>query len=358
MYVSYIKMLMNFNNSTLLDPVSGVFFQAVNAGSDSSINISDSGYHMRQDQHLVGRSITIDTDSSGFSFSFWLYPVNPGQVLNPSSSTLESLRMPVLIFSDALGDFEQVILSVYESTNADGTNRLELKVISYEPSGAIDNQYVAYSESYETLLSHQFFINISAEKNEVQIFIDGEESTLNDITGTLPTSFEYSSMDVGINKIAESSYAFNLANNYGIIDDIGFFNLQFYAESVLPELINEGLETFADLTLRNNESFFQGSLFDDPTTLTINAMIDDMSYVYLARNDGKILFGSPLLWESRRVFSDSREGDILDETMITEMVTQEDVNVDPDDDITTVVTSTPAAIVNGFLEITDSIIRL
>ena len=341
MYVSYIKMLMNFDNTTLLDPVSGIFFQAANIGDDSSIDISNSGYHMRQDQSLIGRDIPMDTDSSGFSFSFWLYPVNPGQVLNTTTGLLETLRMPVIIFAETTGDFDQVVLSVYENTNEDGTNKLELTLTSYSPSsGSIENQYVVYSDPYEKLISHHFFINICVEKSEVQMVIDGADSVLNSPSGTLPTSFTYTALDVGINKIAEDEYAYNLANNFGIIDDIGFFNLQFDAESVLPKLINEGLEEFADLDLRSKEEFFQGNLFDDPTTLKVNAMIDDMSYVYLARNDGKILFGSPLLWESRRVFSDSREEDILDEVIITET------------------TPVPATINNGFLEIKDSIIRL
>jgi hypothetical protein len=181
---------------------------------------------------------------------------------------------------------------------------------------------------------------MSLEKEEVQILIDGVESSLNNPTGTLPSSFEYSAIDVGINRIMEDSYDYNIANNFGIIDDIGFFNLQFDVESILPKLINEGLEEFADIDLRDREEFFQSNLFDDPTTLKVNAMIDDMSYVYLARNDGKILFGSPLLWESRKVFSDGNEDALLNDFVITE-----------DSPISAVVQ-------NGFLEIKDSIIRL
>jgi len=340
MYVSYIKMLMDFNDTTLYDPVSGGFFQSVNSGDNTSIGISDTGYHMRQDQYLVGRNIDVDIDPSGFSISFWLYSVNPGQVQNPSTDLLETLRMPVVIFSDTVGDFDQVVMSVYENTNVDGTNKVEIIISSYDEYGSVDEKYVVYSDSYEVMMSHHFFINICVEKQEIQITIDGVDSSLNDISGTLPTSFDHSSFDVGINKIAEDEYAYNLANNFGIIDDIGFFNLQFDVPSVLPKLINEGLEEFADLNLRNNEKYFQPYLFDDPTTLKVNAMIDDMSYVYLARNDGKILFGSPLLWESRRVFSDDKENGVLEDFIITE--------TDP----------TPAIVVNGFLQIKDSIIRL
>lgn len=346
MYVSYIKTLMDFNDSTLYDPVSQSFWTTVNLGDDNAVTISSLGYHMNQKQYLAGKDINVDTNSSGFSFGFWLYPVNPGQVQNPATGLFKTLRMPIVIFSDTSGIFDETFLSVYENTNTDGTNKIELSIWSYEPSGAISTLYTVYSDSYKELMSHHFFFNISVEKNEIEIYIDGELSVLNDETGSLPSSFEHTAFDIAINKIYETKYAYNLSNNLGVIDDFGFFNLQFDAESILPKLINEGLEEFADLDLRNKEDFLQGNIFDDPTTLTVNAMIDDMSYVYLARNDGKILFGSPLLWESRKVFSDSREDDLLNDFMITEAST------DP------IVTPEPAVVENGFLQITDSIIRL
>ena len=43
----------------------------------------------------------------------------------------------------------------------------------------------------------------------------------------------------------------------------------------------------------------------------MTSSVNDMSYVYLGRNDGKILRGSPLLWESRKDYSNEKEADIL-----------------------------------------------
>jgi hypothetical protein len=333
-------MLMDFNDSTLYEPVNNKFFVATSSGSDTTVNITNLGYEMKQGQYLTCRNIAVDTDSSGFSFCFWLYPNNPGQVSPPSGGGLETLRRPLLIFSDPAVDFAESVLTVYENTNADGTNKIELKLSVFDPSGSTSSEYIVYSDSYSELTSHHFLFNICVEKSEVQIFIDGVDSVAS-TSGSLPSTFIYNSLDVGVNKIAETEYAYNLSSNTGYIDDIGFFNLQFDADSILPKLINEGLEEFADLDLRNDEDFLQGNLFDDPTTLKINAMIDDMSYVYLARNDGKILFGSPLLWESRRLFSDDRELSLLDDTLVT----------DGED-------ASPAIIENGFLKITDSIVRL
>lgn len=339
MYVSYIKFLMDFNDSTLYDPVNQQFWETENTGTDASVTISSLGYHMKQTQYLKASNISVDTDSAGFSFCFWLYPVNPGQVQPPAGGVLESLRMPVIIFSDTLGAFDSTFLSVYENTNTDGTNKIELKIWSYDEYGAEETVYTAYSDSYTELVSHHFFFNVSVEKDEIQIYIDGVLSPLTEL-GSLPSSFDHIAFDVGVNKIVETSYNYNLSNNLGVIDDIGFFNLQFDAASILPKLINEGLEEFADLDLRGKEDFIQSNVFDDPTTLTVNAMIDDMSYVYLARNDGKILFGSPLFWQSRKVFSDSREEGVLNDFIITESE------------------GSAATIMNGFLQITDSIIRL
>lgn len=348
MYVSYIKMLMDFNDSTLYDPVAQDFWRAISSGTNTSVTLTSLGYNMRRDQYLQIRDVDVDTNSSGFSFCFWLFPENPGQVLSPVTREFESLRMPVIVFSDTVTDFEDTFISVYENTEVGNTNKIELRIWSYDEYGAVDTLYTVYSDSYEVLMSHHFFFNISVEKDEIEIYIDGVLSSLNDSSGTFPSSFDHTGFDVAVNKIQEEEYVYNLANNAGIIDDIGFFNLQFDADSILPKLINEGLDEFADLDLRNKEDFLQSNVFDDPTTLTVNAMIDDMSYVYLARNDGKILFGSPLLWQSRKVFSDSREDSLLDDFVVTE----------DDPTVTPPIEATPAKVQNGFLEIKDSMIRL
>lgn len=340
MSISYIKMLMNFDDSTLYDSISQTFFSVINSGSNTSIDITGLGYQMKQEQYLLGTDIPVDIDSSGFAISFWHYPINPGSVLSTDGQTLETLRMPVLTFAESNTDFNNTVIAIYENTNIDGTSKIEFRIFSFDEYGALDSQYVAYSTSYDVLKSHHFLFNISVEKGEIQIYIDGILSALSGVSGLLPSTFEHDFLDVGINKIYEQNYDYNLASNNGIIDDIGFFNIQFDAESILPQLINKGLDDFADIDLKNQEDFLQSTLLDDPTTIKVNAMIDDMSYVYLARNDGRILFGSPLLWESRRVFSNKNEEDNLNEFVITE--------TDPQ----------PGQIVNGFLEIKDSIIRL
>ena len=340
MHVSYIKMLMDFNNATLYEIVNNKFFVTINSKDDIIVDITDLGYEMKEQQQLICKDIRVETDSSGFSFCFWLYPKNTGQVSSLSGSSLEPLRKPILIFSEPYTDFNNTVLSVYENTNADNTNTIELKISSFDASGSLSSEYIAYSDSYEELMSHHFLFNICVEKEEVQIIIDGVDA-FSSASGSLPPSFIYEYLDVGINKISEIEYTYNLSNNSGYIDDIGFFNLQFDTESILPKLINEGLSEFSNLELRYSEDFLQGVLFDDPTTLKINAMIDDMSYVYLARNDGKILFGSPLFWESRRIFSDSREIQLLNDTLIS------------NDE-----KASPAIIENGFLKITNSTIGL
>ena len=46
---------------------------------------------------------------------------------------------------------------------------------------------------------------------------------------------------------------------------------------------------------------------NDPETITINSMIDDLSYIFVGRNDGKIMRGSALFWETRKTFADIEE---------------------------------------------------
>ena len=58
-----------------------------------------------------------------------------------------------------------------------------------------------------------------------------------------------------------------------------------------------------------------------------------MNNVYLGRNDGKILEGSSLLWDVRKIYSNLNEVDLVD-------------SLDEND------------IVNGFLKINNKMVRL
>jgi len=76
---------------------------------------------------------------------------------------------------------------------------------------------------------------------------------------------------------------------------------------------------------------------NDPSTVTVTSAVDDMSYIYVGRNDGKILCGSPLFWECRKMYSDNNEALNIDLSN----------NAEDDNSVS-----------DGFLKIKNKIIRL
>ena len=83
------------------------------------------------------------------------------------------------------------------------------------------------------------------------------------------------------------------------------------SEMDMQRVINDGIEYLVDDNYTNLHIEKSSIYFNDPDTITVTSFIDDMSYIYLGRNDGKILRGSPLFWETRRIFADDGEEDIL-----------------------------------------------
>ena len=71
--------------------------------------------------------------------------------------------------------------------------------------------------------------------------------------------------------------------------------------------INNGLLYVVDDIFTNTDIVKSNIYINDPEMITINSMIDDLSYIFVGRNDGKIMRGSPLFWETRRSFSDEEE---------------------------------------------------
>ncbi|MCD6435970.1 MAG: hypothetical protein J7L15_06235, partial [Clostridiales bacterium] len=91
--------------------------------------------------------------------------------------------------------------------------------------------------------------------------------------------------------------------------------------------------------LYKNRDFYDFNiLFNDPDIVKVNSVINDVGFIYLARNDGKILRGSPLFWESRKVYSNNDESLVLNETVSDQ--------------------ADKAVVDNGFMKIKKSIVRL
>jgi len=233
------------------------------------------------------------------TLGFWLYPVNPGMATDPATGDAVSISMPVMDFNN-IGSGNVSIIKLTENTTVDGENNL---TVSFD-----NDAYYASSEDYTPSMWHYFWIVYDGAA--LQIYVDGVQHTLQGATGSLPSSLNGSLLDLYINHRLDG-YAFNIAKNYGYISNIFMVNVANYDESDMQRVINDGVEYMVDDSYTDLHIDKSSIHFNDPDTIIVTSSIDDMSYVYLGRNDGKILRGSPLLWETRRVFADDGEASSL-----------------------------------------------
>jgi len=302
MLISDLKLLLRFNTDSIFEEVSQT--NMIKTG-DSSISVlsNGGGYVMQNDQYLFGDGISSDgysTDiSSAMTLGFWLYPVSPGLAINPNNSLPTSIEMPLLDFTD-IGSATSSVIKLTEHTSETGSNYLKVSMFN--------ENYSASSEEYIPLTWHYFWIVYS--ENGLGIYIDGKQNSLQNENGSVPSSLSGSFLDLYINHSVEG-YSWNLAKNYGIIDDIFVLNIANSNNSDIQRVINDGVKFLVDDIYTSTFVDKSSIYFNDPETITITSLIDDMSYVIAGRNDGKILRGSPLLWENRRSFSNLEEIDIL-----------------------------------------------
>jgi len=346
-YLNSVKLVLKFEDYNFSELVSSTGMYAY--GDDTSIDLLSGGmgYVMKQNQYLHGGGdpslavFSLDITNQ-FKIGFWLYPVNPG-IVSDSDGDLESIRMPLLDFV-RLGE-EESFISIYENTLDNDRNFLTVK---------LDNgEFVASSNPYTIGVWHYFWIEYSGtyhpsvDSSSFKIYLDGTSQLLEDGTGVtrgtktgdLPSNLRCNLGNLFINR-SHMGYGYNITNNYGYIDDIVVFNDSDDSETLLQKVVNYSLDYAIDKSLSIKERDEYGFAFNDPTTLRINSLIDDMSYIYLACNNGNILRGSPLFWEARKVFSDEKEKDLTNEAIVG------------GDDAKASKTE------NGFLKISNSIIRL
>ena len=143
----------------------------------------------------------------------------------------------------------------------------------------------------------------------MQIFVDAVENTLQNESGTISTkvtegleSFLYTYINHSLDGYGEA-----VAKNSGIIDDIFLMNVRNNSQSDMQRVINDGVLYMIDNIYTSTNIVKSDVYINDPNVITINSMVDDLSYIFVGRNDGKILRGSPLFWETRKSFSDHEE---------------------------------------------------
>ncbi len=333
MLISDLKLLLRFNTAFLYEDVSTSTMDVV-GDIPYPLILPSGGYVMANNQYLKGEGPSrsgYQTDvNDAFTIGFWLYPVNPGVAIDDSSGDAVPITMP-LIYLNTFGSTEYIIINITEQTTADGENNIKVSLNN--------DVYSASSEDYAPFIWHYFWI-VYDGASELSIYIDGKKHVLQGATGVFPSHIDGGRLDVYVNHSLDG-YAFNVAKNYGYISDLFMMNVSNNSESSIQRVINNGINYLVDDNYTDTFRHKSNIYFNDPETITVTSSIDDMSYVYVGRNDGKILRGSPLLWETRRTFASDGEIELTGLSY--------DVNGDPDGWRMTSA---------GFLELTSKNIRL
>ena len=326
--IDSLKLLLRLNTKALYEDVSTTTMFAY-GGTNQPIIIGGGGYAMVDDQMLKGEGPGYSgykTDiTTAFTLGFWLYPVSPGMTTNSVTGDAVSVTMPLMDFNN-FSSTDVPIIKLTEQTTSDGENNLRVSLN--------DDAYYASSEDYTPLMWHHFWIVYDGASG-LSIYVDGKQHVLQDENGSLPVSIDGARLDLYINHNLDG-YASNIAKNLGYISEIFMLDVANSSVVDMQRVINDGVNYLVDDSYTDIYIDKSNIYFNDPDTITVTSSIDDMSYVYLGRNDGKILRGSPLLWETRRTFA--RDG----ETKLLGLSTSD----------------SGWRIVNGFLELTSESIRL
>ncbi len=310
MNIGSLKILIKFSNEYLFEDVSSTYL-AVNSdevspsdavgGGIPTILPGGAGYVMKDDQYLLGAGIGNNGYNVGITnqmtVGFWLYPINHG-LATSSGGVVESISMPLLTLTDS-STYSQII-TIREHTSENSENYLTVDFNS--------SDLVLTSSNYDSDLWHFVMLSCDRVRGSFSISIDGKDESISKI-GNLFTTVSAVHMDLYVN-FSHEGYAYNMAKNYGYIDDIFVMN-EIISHRDMQTVINDGIDYLVNTNFNIKEVEGYSIYFNDPTTITINSIVDDMSYVYIGRNDGKILRGSPLFWESRKVYADENEADML-----------------------------------------------
>lgn len=324
MYISSLKILLKFETTSLYENIHHSYLSA--EGEDSTVELvsGGNGYIMKEGQYLYGDGSGgagfLTSVSNAMTFGFWLYPTNIGMATNPGTGAATSITLPLI---DIVSGGNSII-RITEHTTANDTNYMKFTLN--------DTAYVAQTPEYTESYWHHFWIVYDGSGSSVTIYIDGVSASLTE-SGSIPATISGSTVDMYVNH-SLSGYAYNVAKNKGYLDDFFLFNTANTTASDIQRTINMGIEYVGNDVYTGSNKDSYSIYFDDPTTITINSAIDDMSYIYLARNDGKILRGSPRFWECRKVYSNPSEEAAL--------------NFSDDDN----------SVSGGFLKLKNTVIRL
>lgn len=297
MYIDNLKILFLFEDTNGLEEISQTSIDAL--GDNTTFAISSNGeYVMRNDQYLhgdgsSGSGYSVDI-SSDFTMGFKLYSINNGVVSNPSNGSPESITLPIIDFVST-----NSFLRLEEVNYIDGNNFIKVTIGN--------GSYILKTDSYSPGYWH--YIWVAYNSSTLSIYIDGVLQNLTVLSGSHPGALSISNAEIYINHSIDG-YGYNIAKNTGYIDDIFMMNEYDVSLINIQSVINNGILFLVDkdyISTVLSNSFYM----DDPYSINVVSFVDDLTYIYIGRNDGKILRGSPLLWEVRRMFNDSQETSLL-----------------------------------------------
>jgi hypothetical protein len=313
-YGANAKLYYRFDSSLLGNETTGAGLEVSGSPAVLTDGWRGSGLELSPDTTLyTTASLGVTT---AMTLGFWLKPTHEGMVVNPSTPALEGLRKA--LFSKASfsrnGTTGDVTVSggsfvVYEETEGDEQNRLYVNVY-----GATDA--TAYSTAYTAGEWHHFWVVYDGSVPSISIWVDGASAT-GGTTGTVPASLTSVSDNFEINQnVPGSGYA--VSRNTAVLDELVLLNTAETGTDTIGRVIDLGVEYAFDDDLTDVEEVCLGALFDDPTTLKVNAVMSDGADLYVGRSDGKLLKASRGLWKSRRHFVGEGEKTILENAFGTD----------------------------------------
>jgi len=309
-FISSVKMLLRFDNSSLMEEITGEQF-LLSGNGPVDIRADGNGINLKRDQFIF-RTGNVFGISNKMSLGFWLKSTHPGASKNPTTGNTDPMRTSVLDFG--VGDIDpysgqleisEQTLIIHEIAHQDGT--MKIKVILEDTLGAV---YEATSESYLADKVHHFWFSFNGDTSEFKIFVDGVEQALF-TSGSVPATINGTLVAFAINRLALVP-RYDTLNHNGLIDDVIVLNDAVTSNATLQRIINYSVDYAFDTSFMDIEEIDYALFYDDTTPIAVTDAHDDGVFYYATRNDGKILRGSPLLWETRRDFSNDNETEVLD----------------------------------------------
>lgn len=305
-YMTSVKFLCKFDNASYIyDTITSDFPDVV--GDPVKVVTPEGGYLMQQDQYLTWQGRATDILKT-MTVGFWLRPSHPGVSTNADGTAIEDLNLSLFELAPYLGDVydEPPSLIVSEKCGVDGRNSMVVTIYG----ATLSNVWTGTSESYLPGVWHYFWITYNGTLDQVNLFLDGKQTTWSSTSGSVPQKVVGSFLDLNVNKYGSSGLQ-SWATNSGNLKDLVVFNQSYSSEVYATRVVTYGIDYMADTDYSLSNEFDYTFLFDDPSPIRVTSLVSDATGILATRTDGKILKGSMLVWDVSKNFSSASEQDAL-----------------------------------------------